>query len=132
MDSSETPPLRSLSTIDLVREILRTGMLLVEKEIALARAELRGDLLAYLLMAKQLIAAALLALFGVNLLLVAVVFALARVMPGWLAALALAVPLLAVAGAIGLTAWRGRAGAPLVETRKKVKEDLEWAKEHLT
>jgi hypothetical protein len=132
MDSSETPPLRTLPTIELVREILRTGSLLVEKEVALARAELRADLLAQILMAKRLVAAALLALFGINLLLVAVVFALSRVMPGWLAALALGVLLLAVAGGIGLAAWRRRAGAPLAVTRRKVKEDLEWAKEHLT
>ena len=85
-----------------MREIFQTGSLLVEKEIELARAELKADLQAQLLMAKRLAAAALLALLGINLLLVAVVFALAHVMPGWLAALALGVLLLAVGGAIGL------------------------------
>jgi protein-S-isoprenylcysteine O-methyltransferase Ste14 len=83
-------------------------------------------------MAKRLAVAAVLALLGISLLLVAVVFALAHVMPAWLAALALGVLLLVVGGAIGLVAWRGRLRAPLAATRKHVKEDLEWAKEHLT
>jgi uncharacterized membrane protein YqjE len=83
-------------------------------------------------MAKRLAVAAVLALLGINLLLVAVVFALARVMPAWLAALGFGVLLLVVGGAIGLVAWRGRVSAPLAATRKHVKEDLEWAKERLT
>ena len=132
MDSSETPPHRTLSTIELVRQIVQTGSLLVQKEVELARAELKADLQAHVLMAKRLAIAALLALLGINLLLVAVVFALARVMPGWLAALALGVLVLAVGGAVALAAWRGRVSAPLAVTRKHVKEDLEWAKEHLT
>ena len=132
MDSSETPPHRTLSTIELVRQIVQTGSLLVQKEVELARAELKADLQAQLLMAKRLAVAAVLALLGINLLLVAVVFALARVMPGWLAALALGVLVLAVGGAVALAAWRGRVSAPLAATRKHVKEDLEWAKEHLT
>jgi uncharacterized membrane protein YqjE len=132
MDSSETPPLRSLPTLDLVRQILRTGSLLVQKEIELARAELKADLQAQVLMAKRLAVAVVLALLGITLLLVAVVFALAYVMPAWLAALALGVMLLAVGGAIGLAVWRRRVSAPLAATRRNVKEDFEWAKEHLT
>ena len=132
MDSFETPPARSLSMLELVRQLLQTGSLLIKKEVELARAELKADLQAQLLMAKGLAVAAVVALLGINLLLVAVVFALAHVMPGWLAALALGVLLLVVGGAIGLTAWRRRVSAPLAATRKHVKEDLEWAKEHLT
>ena len=132
MDSFETPPARSLSMLALLRQLLQTASLLIKKEVELARTELKADLQAQLVMAKRLAVAAVLALLGINLLLVAVVFALARVMPGWLAALALGVLLLAVGGAIGLKAWRGRVSAPLAATRKHVKEDLEWAKEHLT
>ena len=131
MDTFEMPPAGSLSTLELVREILRTGSLLVEKEIELARAELKADLQAQLRMAKRLAIAAVLALLGINLLLVSAVFAMAHVMPGWLAALALGVLLLAVGGAIGLMAWRRRMSAPLAVSRKHVKEDVEWAKEHL-
>jgi uncharacterized membrane protein YqjE len=115
-----------------VRRRLQTGSLLIKKEVELARAELKADLQAQLRMAKRLAIAAVLALLGINLLLVAVVFAMAHVMPGWLAALSLGVLLLAAGGAIGLLAWRRRMSAPLAVTRKHVKEDLEWAKEHLT
>ena len=132
MDSFETPPARSLSMLELVRQLLQTASLLIKKEVELARAELKADLQAQLVMAKRLAVVAVLALLGINLLLVAVVFALAHVMPGWLAALALGALLLVVGGAIGLAAWRGRVSAPLAATRKHVKEDLEWAKEHLT
>src|SRR5262245_36055935 len=121
-DGSETP----LGTLELVREIVQTGTLLVEKEIELARAELKADLRAHLLMAKRLVVAAALAVLGVNLLLVAVVLAFANVMPGWLAALALGALLLAVAGIIGLVAWQRRARTPLAVTRRNVKEALEW------
>ena len=132
MDTFETRSAGSLSTLELVRRLLQTGSLLIKKEVELARAELKADLQAQLRMAKRLAIAAVLALLGINLLLVAAVFALAHVMPGWLAALALGVLLLAVGGAIGLVAWRRRMSAPLAVTRKHVKEDLEWAKEHLT
>jgi protein-S-isoprenylcysteine O-methyltransferase Ste14 len=118
--------------LELVRQLLQTASLLIKKEVELARAELKADLQAQLLMAKRLAVAAVLALLGINLLLVAAVFALAHVMPGWLAALTLGVLLLVVGGAIGLAAWRRRVSAPLAVTRKHVKEDLEWAKEHLT
>ena len=108
MDTFETRSAGSLSTLELVRQLLQTGSLLVKKEVELARAELKADLQAQLRMAKRLAIAAVLALLGINLLLVAVVFALAHVMPGWLAALALGVLLLAVGGAMG--SWRGAGG----------------------
>ncbi|HYB40301.1 MAG TPA: phage holin family protein [Candidatus Methylomirabilis sp.] len=132
MDSPETPPLHSVPILDLLRQVLRTGTQLVEKDIELARAELEADLRAQVRMAGRMAAAALLVLLAINLFLVALVLALARLMPGWLAALALAVLLLAAGAAFGWAAWRGRSGAPLAATRRKVKEDLEWAKERLT
>jgi len=131
MDSPETP-LHAVPILDLLRQVARTGTQLVEKDIELARAELKADVRALLRMAVRIAAAALLALLAINLLLVAVVLALALVMPGWLAALAVAVLLLAVGAGFGWAAWRGRSGTPLAATRKKVKEDVEWAKERLT
>ena len=132
MDSPETPPLHAVPILDLLRQVARTGTQLVEQDIELARAELKADLRAQLRMVGRIAAAALLVLLAINLLLVAVVLALARVMPGWLAALLVAVVLLAGGAAFGWAAWRGRSGVPLAATRKKVKEDLEWAKERLT
>src|SRR5262245_45094395 len=132
MESPDTPPLHSIPILILLRQVLRTGTQLVERNIELARAELKADVRAQLRMAGRIAAAALLVLLAINLLLVALVLALALVMPGWLAALVVAVVLLAGGAGFGWAAWRGRSGVPLAATRKKVKEDFEWAKERLT
>ena len=59
------------------------------------RTEIKADLAAELDMVKLLVAGAVTAVFGVNLLLVSAVFALAGWMPGWLASLGQAALLLA-------------------------------------
>ncbi len=137
MTSAETshvpidPETHSLSTRQLLARLLETVSLLVTKEVELARAELKADVRAELDMVKLLVAAGIVALFGVNMLLVAGVFALAIWMPGWLAALAVAVLLLAIGGVLALVGWQRRVSAPLAVTRKTVKEDVQWAKERL-
>jgi Putative Actinobacterial Holin-X, holin superfamily III len=122
---------RSLSTVELVSRLVKAGSLLVAKEVELARAEIKADLQAELGVLKLLIAAAVAAVLGMNLLLVSAVFALTRWMPGWLAALALAGVVLAIAVGLGLIGWARRVSSPLAVTRKTVKEDMEWAKERL-
>jgi hypothetical protein len=122
---------RTLSTRELLGRVLKLGSLLVSKEVELARAEIKADLAAELDMVKLLLAGAVTAVFGVNLLLVSAVFALADWLPGWLASLGLAALLLAVGGVLGLVGWRRRVSSPLAMTRKTVKEDMQWAKERL-
>lgn len=122
---------RSLSTRELVSRLLKAGTLLVSKEVELARAEIKADLKAELGMVKLLIAAALIAVLGLNLLFVSAVFALTHWLPGWLAALGLAGMLLVISFGLGLIGWARRVSAPLAITRKTVKEDMQWAKERL-
>ena len=122
---------RLLSTRELVSRILKTGSRLVSKEIELARAEVKADLAAELTMIKMLAAAAIGALLGVNLLLVAAVFALTHWMPGWLAALVLAGILLVASAVVGYIGWQRRVTSPLAVTRKALTEDLRWAKERI-
>jgi uncharacterized membrane protein YqjE len=122
---------RALSTLDLLGRILDAASQLVTKEIELARAELRADIEAEIASVKMIAVAAVGALLGVNLLLVAAVFALALWIPGWLAALGLAAVLLLVSLVVGLVGWRRRVSAPLAVTRQTVKEDLQWAKQRL-
>jgi len=122
---------QSLSTRQLLTQLIETVTLLVRKEVELARAEIRADVKAELSMVTLLVAGGVVAVFGVNMLLVAAVFALTVWMPGWLAALAVAVLLLVIGGVIGLVGWQRRVSVPLAVTRKVMKEDVQWAKERL-
>ena len=125
------PVTQSLSTRQLLAQLLETLSLLVTKEVELARAELKADMKAELDMVKLLAAGGIVALLGVNMLLVAAVFALSVWMPGWIVALGAAVVLLAIAGLLAFIGWQRRVSAPLALTRKTVKEDVQWAKERL-
>ena len=125
------PQTQSLSTRQLLTQLIETVSLLVAKEVELARAEIKADLKAELSMVTLLGAAGVVAVFCVNMLLVAAVFALTAWMPGWLAALGVAVVLLAIGGVLALVGWHQRVSVPLAVTRKTVKEDVQWAKERL-
>jgi len=125
------PQTQSLSTRQLLTQLVETISLLVTKEVELARAEIKADLKAELSMVTLLGAAGVVAVFSVSMLLVAAVFALTAWMPGWLAALAVAVVLLVIGGVLALVGWRQRVSVPLAVTRKTMKEDVQWAKERL-
>jgi hypothetical protein len=127
----ESAPLEPLSTAELVGEIGSKAMLLVGKEIELARQEMKEDVRSEIAMVKGFAVAAVAALSTVNLLLVAAVFGLVDFVPGWLAALCLAGVTLLVAVIAGAIAWRKRVVAPMDLTRKSVKEDVQWAKEQI-
>jgi len=135
--ASLTPPVptdpatQSLSTRQLLGQLLETVSLLVTKELELARAEIRADVKSELGMVKLLVAAGVVAVFAVNMLLVAAVFALTPVMPGWLAALVVAAVLALIGLVLGLVGWQRRVSVPLAVTRKTMKEDMQWAKERL-
>jgi peptidoglycan/LPS O-acetylase OafA/YrhL len=68
---------------------------------------------------------------GVAVLLVAGVFGLTLVMPGWEAALIVGGALLLVAGIAGAVGWNRRVKSPMRRTRQTLKEDLQWTKEKL-
>ena len=122
---------RQLSTRELLSRILHTGSQLVSKEIDLAREEVKANLEAELAMVKLLGIAGAGGLVGLNLLLVAMVFALAHVMPGWLAALLLGGVIFVISAIVGYIGWQRRVTRPLAVTRKTVTEDLQWVKERL-
>jgi len=125
------PATQSLSTRQLLSQLIETGSLLVAKEVELARAEMKADVKRELSMVTMLVAAGVVAVLGVTMLLVAAVFALTVWMPGWLAALVVAAVLLVIGGVLALVGWQQRVSAPLAVTRKTVKEDVQWAKERL-
>jgi hypothetical protein len=119
------------STGELVSELFKQSAELVKKEVALAKSEALVELKQEVRMAERLGVAAVCALCGLNLLLVAAAMALGHVLPEWAAALVVAGVVL-LAGA--LAAWMGwgkRVRQPLERTQRTLKEDLRWAKERL-
>src|SRR5262249_7431479 len=96
---------RTLSTGQLVKRIAETGSLLVEKEVELAREELKRDVKAELGGAALLGSALVTAIIGATVLVVAGIFVLAWWMPPWVAALVVAAFALGTAAGLGLLGW---------------------------
>jgi hypothetical protein len=122
---------RDLSNRALIGEITGKASLLARKEIELAKAELRADLNAQLGMVKAFGVAAIAALLGLNLLLVAGVLALGLKIESWLAALLVGGALLVTAAVVGYIGWKRMVTNPLALTRQTLKEDVRWVKERL-
>lgn len=123
---------RDMSTRELLGRIVQTGSRLVTAEIELAREELKADIEAEISMAKLMAVAGVLALIGLNLLLVAGAFVLALWLPAWLAALVLGAVVLVASAVVGYIGWQRRVTQPLAVTRKAVTEDVQWVKERLS
>jgi hypothetical protein len=129
--NGETVRAQTLSTRELLSEITDRMTLLARKEIELAKVEIKADLKSEVAMATSLGIAAVTALLGLNLLLVALVLALALYIAPWIGALALGGLLLLAALVVGYLGWQRRVSHPLAVTRKTLKEDMQWAKERL-
>ena len=131
IEKASTARARLLSTRELLADITTKVSLLVKKEVELATTEVKADLQKELSMVKALAAAVVAGLLGLNMLLVAAVFALAMKMPGWAAALIIGGVVLLIAMVLGSFGWSRRVTNPLAMTRKTLKEDVQWAKERV-
>ncbi|MBK8595039.1 MAG: phage holin family protein [Holophagales bacterium] len=123
--------LRDVPLGDLLSGITDRVKLLVVGEVALAKAEIRSDVKSEIAMVRGLGIAAVCALLGLNMLLVAAVFALTAVVPGWAAALMVGAPFLVLGIVVGAIGWARRVAKPLEASRASLKEDLEWMKNRL-
>jgi hypothetical protein len=128
MDEPEWKRAATLSTTELVREVVREVGQLARTQVELAATEARADLRAGLGAFEALGVAALAALLTVNLLLATAVMALARWLPAWGAGLAVSGGVAVIGAVAGLVGWRRRVREPLKRTRRVLGEDLEWAK----
>ena len=115
-----------------MKEIASKATLLVKKEVELARSELQEDIARELAMVKGFGVAAVAAIATVNLVLVAIVFALSAYMRPWIAALCVAAMTLAIALVAAMIAWSNHVREPLARTRKTLSDDVEFVKEELT
>jgi hypothetical protein len=119
----------SRSPAEILKDTLSNLQEIVRLEVSLAKAEVRNEVAqirtAAVFMGVGVLALVLATTFG----LVALMYLLARVMPGWTAAIVVAFLLFAVAGvfiAIGAKRFRSLPGSPL--TVESLKEDMRWAK----
>jgi len=131
MATGENNELRDRPTGELLKELSNQTTTLVRQEIELAKAELAEKGKKAGVGAGMFGGAGLFGVFAFAALTTAVIAALDRVMPLWLAALIVAVVYGATAAVLAL---QGRnkvreAGPPVPEqATESVKEDLEWAK----
>ena len=119
----------SLSTTELVKEVVREVGQLAKTQVALAAAEARADLRTGLGAAEALGVAAVAGLATVNLLLATAVMALARWLPAWAAGLIVSGAVALVGLVAGLLGWSKRVRRPLSRTRRALEEDARWTKE---
>ena len=120
-----------MSAGELVKEVTGQIGLLAQKQIALAVAELRADLMTELHMVGGLGVSAIAAILGLAVLLVAGVFGLTLVMPGWEAGLIVGGGLLVIAGIAAAIGWSNRVKSPMRRTRQTLREHMDWTKEKL-
>jgi uncharacterized membrane protein YqjE len=131
MATREHNDLRDRPTGELLKELSNQTTTLVRQEIELAKAELGEKGRKAGLGAGMFGGAGLFGVFAFGALTTAVIAALDRAMPLWLAALIVAVAYAATAAVLAL---QGRskvreAGPPVPEqATESVKEDVEWAK----
>lgn len=127
--SAHTGP-EGLPTSDLLQQLSNDAKSLVQLEVELAKEEAKVDAKREIDLAKGAVIGAMCAIFGLNLLLIALVFALAPQSAPLVAAI-LGVVLLAVGGIAAYAGWKRAELNPLNTTRDTLKEDLEWAKRQI-
>jgi len=118
-----------LSTTALVREIAAQATLLVKKQIALARTEIKADARTEAKVAGGLGIAAIGAIIFVTLLLVTAVLALSLVLPAWGAGLIVSGVVAAAVAIVAAVSWRRRVRQPLAHSRNVLRADVRFAKE---
>lgn len=133
LDHKEVAPqLAAATTGELVGQLATQTAALVEKQVALAKAEVRADLKNEIKAAEGLGVAGICALAALNMLLVSVAFALSEAVGGWTAALIVAGAMLAIGAIAGAIGWGKRVKKPFEKTQRTLKEDAQWAKERMT
>jgi uncharacterized membrane protein YqjE len=120
----------SLPTSNLLQQISSDAKSLMQLEVELAKEEAKADLNAELDLAKGAVVGAVCAILGINMLLIAAVFALAPDY-AWVVALVVGVILIAVAAGAAMLGWKRAEKDPLHTTRQSLKEDVEWAKRQI-
>jgi uncharacterized membrane protein YqjE len=119
---------RSISTV--LYDILGNVQEIIRSEMRLARTEFTEDIGKWRSAGLLLGVGALLGMFSVLFLLLAIVYALSLVIPAWGAALIVAAAVAALAGIVlGAGFKRIKAVRAAPKTTESLKENVEWAKQ---
>jgi len=132
-DVIEPRPKTERSITTLLSDLASETILLIRQELALLKAELHEKFSRVGQGATALGAGALIAFSGWLVLLAAAVLGLATVLPGWLAALIVALVVLAIAGAL-LFIGKSRFDADSLmpqRSLRSLREDEQWLRERL-
>jgi len=121
-------PGRDRSVGEVLKDIFGNVQEMIRSEIRLARAEIREEAGKTADSAKMLGAGAVMALFGLGFVLVAITQALAMVMPAWAASLIMGA-VLGIGGGALIMSGKAHLQAPTPrKTMENVKENVEWMK----
>ncbi|PZE26048.1 MULTISPECIES: phage holin family protein [unclassified Curtobacterium] len=127
MSDTRSGERRSRSLFGLVSDVPRLVRELVRGELALLKAEMLQKAKIFAFAAAFLIVAVVILFYAIGVFLTAAVLGLATVMPGWLAAIIVAVVLLIIAAVLGLLGYRRiKTGLPPLPARtiQSVKNDV--------
>jgi hypothetical protein len=124
-------PAETLSTAELLKEIMQQSQRLLTAQLDLAKSELRADLSREGSMVAGLGVAAVAGITVINLLLVTAILALSAVLPPWGAGLCVTGAVLVVAAVFGGVGWSKRVKQPLTRTRRELDQDVKFAKERV-
>ncbi len=118
---------------ELFSELSKGMSTLVRQEVQLAKTEISEKVSNTVKNVGLLVAGGTIAFVGFQALVAAAILALARVLPGWLAALIVALVLLVIAGILatkGLATLKKQSPVPR-QTAETIKEDVQWAKQQM-
>jgi len=116
---------KDLTTGELIKQITDEVSQLAVKQIDLAKTELRANLRDEARMLGGLSLAGVGALVTLNLLLVTVVLALAKLMPGWAAGLLVSALAGGSTAVLARLSWSRRVREPLARTRRTIRQEVE-------
>jgi hypothetical protein len=117
-----------MSSRELLTELASDAALLIDRQVKLARVELRDELLREAKAASLLGAAAVLGWSALTLALVAAALAIGLVLPAWAGALIVCAIVMLGALALAAFGWSRRVKQALPRTRSEAHKELAWAK----
>lgn len=124
----------AMSSADLVKELTSNASLLVQRQVRLAKLEVKEELQKGKTMAVNLGVAGVTAYSGLIMLFVAAALGIGAALNGmyWLGALIVAAALFIPAAITGLLGYKKRITNPLPRTRSEISKEISWAKYRTT